>query len=281
MEQFKYENNMLQIKKDIEKYILLNGGSHILVHSDVLFGLKVKFENQEQYLEEHCLELMEICKPLDIIMPSFNYDFCQGKTFNVETDESQVGTLSEYFRKNISTWRTSIPVFNFSGTGSNPISNVENTIDPFDNSSLFSFLNNNKGMLMHYGSGFHTTTLIHYVERISNKLIYRYNKEFIGDVIELNKQRKEIKLVYHVRPMGFSLDYDWDKLEQDLINENILLKFKKGRTQIMIARIDKIVEFWLSKLKFDSFYFINSNTRKLVEQKYKEFKRPFLLNDFE
>lgn len=272
---------MLQIKKDIEKFISLNGGSHVLIHSDVLFGFKVKFENQEQFLNEHCLELINICAPLDVIMPTFNYDFCQGKSYNVEKDESQVGTLSEYFRKNFSTWRTSTPVFNFSGTGSPPITNEGNTIDPFDHSSLFSFLDKNKGILIHYGSGFHTTTLIHYLERISNQLIYRYNKVFSGEVIDLTKQRKNIKLVYHVRPMGVLLEYDWEKLEQDLINENILLKFKKGRTQIMIARIDKIINFWLSKIKSDSFYLINSNTRTIIEQKYKELKRPFLITDFE
>ena len=269
------------IKKKLKEYISLNGNSHILIHSDVLFGLKIKFENQEQYLKKHISELIEISAPLDIIMPSFNYDFCKGKTYDIKKDISQVGTLSEYFRKNISTWRTSIPVFNFSGTGGNPIPEFEEVIDPFDDTSMFGFLDKNKGILMHYGSGFNTTTLIHYVERISERLIYRYDKEFNGVINSADNQNSTSKLKYHVRPMNFSLNYDWDKIESDLIKEKVILKIKEGRTQIIIGRTDEIVKSWLSKIKENPFYFLNKETKKLVKKKYNKLERPFLISDFE
>jgi aminoglycoside N3'-acetyltransferase len=214
-------------------------------------------------------------------MPSFNYDFCSGSAYRLKSTESQVGTLSEYFRKNKATWRTSTPVFNFSGIGHNPQPNKYGNIDPFDESSLFSFLHSNKGILMHYGSGFHTSTMIHYVERISNKLIYRYDKNFKSQVIDANDTTHESELIYHVRPMGYALGYDWNKIEKDLIESGLIEKYKEKRTQILIGRVDKIVDFWLECLYNNPFYFLDKDTRNWVEAKFNELNRPFTLTDFE
>ena len=271
----------MPLKNDLMKYISENGNNHILIHSDVLFGFKIKFENQTQFLESHCNELNEICQSLQILMPSFNYDYCKGTPFDVKNDVSQVGVLSEYFRNNKSSWRTAIPVFNFSGTGDNPVQNSKNEIDPFDENSVFGFLQKNNALLMHYGSSFNTTTLIHYAERISGKLTYRYNKMFNGQIIDLNNLKHNIKLIYHVRPKDWSLDYDWSKIEHDLLDADLIHKFKEGRTQIIVSRIDKMVDFWLGKLNENPLYLLNEETTRKVKQKLDELNRPFLLSDFE
>jgi len=273
---------MNPLKNKIKKYISEKGNSHILIHSDVLFGFKIKFENKAQFLSQHFNELNDTCLSLDILMPTFNYDFCKGKPFNLKSDKSQVGALSEYFRLKLSSWRSSTPVFCFSGTGYDPSPNIESDkIDPFDDTSQFGFLNNNKGLLMHYGSGLHTTTLIHFVERISGKLFYRYDKIFHGSVIDFVNKKHEIDLIYHVRPKNFSLNYDWDKIENDLIKNRIINKFKDGRSQILIGRIDEIVKFWLDMLHNDTLYFLNDSTKNKVIIKYRELNRPFLITDFE
>lgn len=150
-------------------------------------------------------------------MPSFNYDFCKGKPFNLKEDISQVGTLSEYFRQEIASWRSSTPVFSFSGTGVMPQQELGSVIDPFDDTSLFGFLNKNNGLLMHYGSAFQATTLIHYAERISGNLIYRYNKKFNGLICDAKNY--EVTLNYHVIPKNVSLVYDWAKLERHLLEK--------------------------------------------------------------
>lgn len=272
---------MSELKKEIFKYISKNGNSHILIHSDVLFGFRIKFENQTDFLAEHFKELQEACQTLEILMPSFNYDFCKGKPYDLKNDSSQVGALSNYFKDNKSSWRSSTPVFNFSGTGTNPSPNLPDEIDPFDDTSIFGFLAKSKGLLMHYGSAFETTTLIHYVERMSGKLLYRYDKTFNGQVIDLNGQRHDVKLIYHVRPKGFSLVYDWSKIENDLLNIGLIAKYKEGRTQISLTRIDKVVDFWLGKLSTDPFYFLDIMASPWIKNKYNELRRPFLITDFE
>lgn len=272
---------MTEIKNEVKKYISENGNTHILIHSDVLFGFKVKFENQLQFLEQHCNELEEICEPLDILMPSFNYDFCKGKPYDITNDVSQVGNLSEYFRSKKALWRTVTPVFNFSGTGVKILQDDFEKTDPFDKNSVFSYLNKNKGLLMHYGSGFHTTTLIHFAERISGKLIYRYDKVFDGQIIYSDNKTANVELIYHVRPLVLPLEYDWIKIENDLLCEQLISKYKEGRTQITLMKIEEVVGFWLEKIKNDPLYFLMPETRCWVEKKYNELGRPFIINDFE
>ena len=269
------------IKDEVSRYISENGNSHILIHSDILFGFKIKFEGQQKFLEEHYQELEQVCQPLDLVMPSFNYNFCQGTPYNMKTSESQVGALSEYFRTSKADWRTSTPVFHFSGVGDNPLPDHYGKIDPFDENSMFGFLHQKKGLMMHYGSGFNTSTLIHYVERISQKLIYRYDKIFSGQVIDLKNISHKSDLIFHVRPMGYNLGYDWNKIENDLIHNNVIAKYKEKRTQIYLGRLDRIVDSWLSRLEMDPFYFLDVKTREWVEKRYMQLNRKFELNDFE
>lgn len=265
----------------LKRYISENGNGHILIHSDILFGFEIKFRNREIFLEEHYKELEAVCQPLKIIMPSFNYNFCRGIPYNLKDSESQVGVLSEYFRQNKADWRTSIPVFNFSGIGENPLTIKYGKIDPFGEDSLFGFLHQNNGLLLHYGSGSQTSTLIHYVERISNRLVYRYDKIFKSQVTDIINGTHECELIYHVRPMGYDLNYDWNRLEEDLLENGVIERYKEHRTRILIGRIDKIVAFWLKCLNNDPLYFLDKNTRNWVEAKFNELSRPFKLSDFE
>ena len=272
---------MTIIKNEIKRFVKENGYSHILIHSDILFGFKITFQNHNQFLNDHYTQIRDACQDVDVIFPTFNYDFCKGKPYNITNDPSQVGVFSEYFRQNKSSWRSPTPVFNFAGTGTPISTKVANCFDPFDNSSIFGYLYNNNGLLMHYGSGFHTTTLIHFVERISGKLIYRYDKDFIGQVIDGDGKYYNTLLRYHVRPLQFPLEYDWIKLENELLTAGLIVKLQEGRTQIIVARIESIVNYWLEKLDMDPLYLLTQETKNWVEIIYSKTNKPFALEDFE
>ncbi len=268
------------LKEKLAKDILNSHAKSILIHSDVLFALKIKYENRKQFLKQHIEVLKEIGGSCDLIFPSFNYDFCREKLYDINNDKSQIGALSEYFRTE-ATWRSCTPVFNFSGTGVMPIACEYGDIDPFSETSMFGFLDKEKALLLHYGSGLHTTTLLHYVESISKQLVYRYEKIFSGTVVDKKGVSHKVRLQYHVRPMGYELQYDWDKIERNLMENGIICKYEDGETRILLGRIDQIVSFWVNCLKEDPFYLLDSKTSEWVEKKYKSLKRPFLITDFE
>ena len=252
---------------------------YALVNSDINYGFKIPFE-KNTFLINHFKKLKDLTKDSKLFFPSFNYSFFKNKIYNVNDDKSEVGILSEFFRLKRSSWRSKVPVYSFSGEINIDIS--ENAImDPFDERSFFNFLNSSNSCMIHYGSSFGSTTLIHYVERISNSLNYRYDKMFNGSLIDEESFIKEVSMKYHVRPLGHNFDYDWKNLEKDLIDENILKVFQKGKTRIMYFCVKDLVNYWLHKLNDDNFYFLNDDTKKWVVPKLEKLGRKFKIEDFE
>ena len=270
------------IKQDIIDFLSENNSRKILIHSDVLFGFKITYNKDKNiFLNNHLEKINSVIVGKDLFFPTFNYDFCGGKDFSLLNSKSQVGVLSEYFRQNKAVWRTVNPIFSFSGTGEKPNLNKSNILDPFGYESVFHYLYENGGAMMHYGASFNSSTILHYVERISGKLTYRYDKTFSGNVILENGLIENVKLNYHVRPLNMYQDYDWPKLESELIKANILHIFKEGRTRILICSIRRLVDFWLEKMNADSLYLLDEETKKWVEPMLDKLGRPFLISDFE
>ena len=264
----------------VKNYIKAIKFDNVLVHSDITFGFEVPFINRNMFIESHINKIIEITDNKKLFFPTFNYDFCKTGIYDLKNDKSKLGVISEYYRITFSEWRTKVPIFNFSGIGTMPDLNISNTYDPFGIDSLFGFLYKNNGLLLHYGSNFNTTTLIHYAERLSENLIYRYDKNFIGNVI-FDTSIYKIELLYHVWPRNLDLKYDWRRIEDDLTTNHILYKFQHGKTIISFALITNIVNYWLKNLNSDPFYFLDDNSRILANNDFKKFKRKFLITDFE
>tara|TARA_B110000977_G_scaffold200824_1_gene292785 strand:- start:6080 stop:6883 length:804 start_codon:yes stop_codon:yes gene_type:complete len=256
-----------------------------IVHSDLFYPTMLvidqKIKKRISIIKAHIDFLEENLETKSIWFPSFNYDFCKGKDYDVKKTPSQAGPLTELIRKKYATWRTLDPVFSFSGLGKSPNIYLDNEMNPFDQKSIFHQLVANKGFVFLYGAKLSTSTLIHYAEHVSQKLIYRYNKIFRGNIINGSK-KKLINYTYHVRPSNIDLNYDWNKLEKDLKKENILNSFTVQKKEILhIFDASLFTNFIVKKMKNDPFYLLNISSRKKCEKIYAILNRPFLITDFE
>jgi aminoglycoside 3-N-acetyltransferase len=215
-------------------------------------------------------------------MPSFNYDYPATQEFNVYDTPSQVGVLTEYFRTQIAIWRSPVPIFSFTGDDLEPKLKIDTMIDPFGQNSLFQQMTEDNTLIMYYGiNGIHPSTIVHYCERVSGKLCYRYDKIFSGKVISLDKIY-DVKLYLQVRPRSAkTLDYDWIRLEKDLMQAGLLLAISDFRFEIRLMKAADLAHFWIEKIQEDPLYLLDTNTRVWVESKLDELGRPFLLTDFE
>ena len=63
----------------------------------------------------------------------------------------------------------------------------------------------------------------------------------------------------HVRPMGVSLEYDFLRLEADLVEAGILVKEDSWFGRLSCALL---MEFWLKKMREDPFYFLGDDSRE-------------------
>jgi len=254
----------------------------VLVHTDASKGFFIDdmdCMSTSQLLRSHISLIEELCLGKPIWMPTFNYDFPKTGIYSVNDSPSQVGRINEYFRKNVAHWRSAVPIFSFAGVGKNYPDFLDEEINPFGGKSLFDILAKQKSVLLHYGS-WHNT-VYHYCEGMSQNLCYRYDKLFSGKVMLAN-ETKEVTLRMHVRPAGvLGLDYDYQRIESELIKCGLWEKFTDERTEISCINLPEMVRFIIAKINNDPFYLLDETSRGWVKPMYENLGRPFLITDFE
>lgn len=255
----------------------------VLVHCDALgAGAFVPRScNRSELLSSHLDALGGLAQGRDIWVPTFNYDFLRNGRFNSAGDPSQVGPITEAFRLFRATWRTPMPVFNFAGTGPAPPVAIEDgsVVDPFDSSSAFALVGALNGSIAWYGASLSSATLLHHTERAAGGPVYRYDKSFRGVVTHQGKATP-VSLIYHVRPMGQHLDYDWPRLEREMIEVGVVRKIG-DREHAHWAPAQQLIEFWVARQREDPLALLDQESRTWVERRLQALGRPFVLEDFE
>jgi aminoglycoside N3'-acetyltransferase len=280
-----YLDSKILFKTNQEIKLISNnlGDRNVLIHSDIKNLFLFKFKSKTDLLEKHFRNINEIFSKFNIWMPTFNYDFTKTSSYNLNKDKSQVGVLNDYFR-NICDWRTTTPVFNFCGNGKYPIEKIypNCVIKPFSYGSEFDYLYKTKSLHCHYGSNISHSTLFHFVENISNRLLYRYSKLFKG-VVYHNGDKTNVFLDYHVSPLNPRVEYDWHKIYCDLIRKKLIFEFKifEDVNYITLFSIKDVSDYWINKLNKDYYYFLSEESKKWVIPKINKLGRGFELNDFE
>jgi aminoglycoside 3-N-acetyltransferase len=268
----------------IQKTIDECGNGPLIVHSDVMYAMKaVKLvSNINQLLSAH-IEALEYCaSSRSLLFPTFNYQFPKTKLYNINSTPSEVGQLSEFARKNWAKWRTDVPMYNFCGVGEELSLSHEDIINPFGEHSVFAEVTNNDGVVLMYGTSVARSTIIHYIEHmIDGGPLYRYDKEFYGTVSDVNGVDKNITLINHVRPLVKQIVYDWDKIEQDLLKDGILLPIKEGASFAFIYSAQKIFDYLSLRIESDPFYLIDDESKLWAIPMIDKLGRRLHLSDFE
>ena len=145
-----------------------------------------------------------------LFIPTFNYDFFKGKTFDYKKSPSQSGALGNIALKRNDFLRTCNPVYSFAVTGKDKkkICNIKHD-DCFSLNSPFGYLLKNKGknifIDLNYRLITDTTyggfTFHHVIEQAVN-FPYRYFKEFKGHYINRYKTKKKIKIKFYARNLN-------------------------------------------------------------------------------
>lgn len=274
------------IEKNVRTLIGRKNPGSVLIHSDLMQGFAVEFKRggKEKFIADHCDKLSQLFGDSSIYQPTFNYKFLPERKTDVRNRRSEVGVLSEYFRKNIAEWYTRDPVFSFSGKGpytyNEPIKTSGLEIDPFDNTSFFHHLYDQDALLFHYGSEFKHSTILHYIERKLGTVVYRYDKIFEGIVVD-GEEEIAVRYKYHVRPWGKHLDYDWDKIIADLVNGGILHMEEEGNTRICFCSIREMTDFLFEKMSANPLYSLDKETLDWVTPALDKLGRAFTISDFE
>ena len=254
----------------------------IFVHSDILGGFAVPrptpFDRQA-FLRTHFDTIAQLLPQWQLWFPAFNYTFPQSRAFDVLHDRSQVGHLAEFFRSEIASWRTTVPVFSVSGTGSEPKLPQQMPLDAFGTHSIFQQLVDRDGLIFNYGCDLSSLTFVHFCESLA-EIPYRYPKRFAGTVTDARHVRSDISVQFHVRPSE-AMTYDWKRLEADLKQNGILKTFCEDGRNFQLMQARELSKYWSSQLANDELFLLDEATRAWVEPKLQDLGRAFQIDDFE
>ena len=164
-------------------------GDIVLVHSDSTAIMEItglKWAKVLNLIKDCFINVLGESGTL--IVPTFNWDFCKGKTYFHKTTPSQVGMFSNKVLFDKDSIRSLHPIYSFAGIGSSAkdlFSNISKS--SYGNNSVFHKLHQKNAKIISFcidtnnmGNGY-TTTFIHYVEQ-KKSIDYRFIKHFSGTV---------------------------------------------------------------------------------------------------
>ena len=174
---------------DIPKHFGLNRGDSVWVASDVKTLLYNCIENGDDtdlnVLIDGILDI--ITEEGTLLIPTFNWDFCKGKAFDIRTSPCRTGSLGKIALKRKDFIRTRHPIYSFAvwGRDAKKLAEMDN-LSSFGGNSPFSYCRevNAKNVFIDVPPQ-HSFTFVHYVEQMKG-VSYRYLKAFSADYTDEN-----------------------------------------------------------------------------------------------
>ena len=222
----------------------------------------------------------------DLWMPTFNYEFCRGSTYDVRNTPSQTGVLSEYFRTKVGTWRSPVPVFSVSGVGRKPFPKESpwsdtSVIEPFGSTGVFAELVRQRGAVLMAGCDLRFLTLTHYAEVHQGRTPpYRYDKDFPGIMRLQNGQELSAVVRYHVTPLHDRVTYNWNSVRDHMLTAGILRALPYWN-EGWLLNASGFVKAWQERTSDDPLWALSSHSRSWVEPMLDKLGRRFRQSDFE
>lgn len=254
-------------------------GGPIMVHTS-LPGV-MRLASLSQGLARHAEIIQEMSIGRALWFSAFDDQWISSKRFSVHETSSAIGVINEYYRKNISRWRTEIPLASFCGVEDEPFLEVSNLPDIYGEESLFSKLVLSDGLILHYGSGFFDTTFLHHVEQCIARPLYRFDKNFSGILCDRYGVERTQTIRFHCRPMNRHLNYDWTGLELELIDAGAVLKIENHLCRIVVISARKMLSYCAEKLMRDPLCLLDRDSLDWVRPMLDKLGRRFEKEDFE
>jgi aminoglycoside N3'-acetyltransferase len=215
----------------------------------------------------------------ELWFPAYNYDFGKNKTFNPKLDGTSVGAINTEVLKMTNSIRTYTPMYSYVGFGEILRPKIQNIYNPFNEGSEMHSLLYHDADVIFFGAELNSFTFIHYIEEFNN-INYRYVKKIAGELY-VDQKLYTATVELKVRPMGKYLRYDWEKIENDLVENKIIRPLNKISNKAFAVNMADTLSHITKKLKSDPYYLLDRRTKEWIIPMIADLKRPFIVEDFE
>lgn len=164
-----------------------------------------------------------------LLVPTFNYEFCEGVPYDRKNTPSKMGIISELIRKRSDAKRIYHPIFGFAAIGSEAKSfgKIKN-ISAYGADSAFTRLMELDGKILILGLSYNDSmTFFHYVEETVG-CNYRYMKDFTGKIIYEDNTSKVETFKFFVRDLEKGVVSDLDPMGARLEELGLVTQSKIG-----------------------------------------------------
>ncbi len=198
-------------------------GDTILLHSDASLIMKLsQFEWWEEVLVlfYECLETV-LTDTGTLVVPTFNYDFCQGKPYDHEKTPSRLGFFTNYIRSHPRAVRSFHPILSFVSVGTKAHTLCDNVSkSSYGPNSVFDRLMLVNAKIIFFNASFESCAFVHHVEQERN-VNYRYRKYFTGEVSFRDKPYLDT-FDFFVRDLDRDVKTYLEPLRHQMEKENLI-----------------------------------------------------------
>ena len=259
------------MREKLESFIasLVHEGDIVLLHSDVkktCWLLREEFSSYEDIVNFIIDSFLKaIGEKGTLVIPTFNWDFCRGRTFDYRNSPAQTGILPQIALKRVDFKRTRHPIYSFvvKGKLTETFLSCDN-VSSFGMDSPFGLLWKLNGKIVlwdvNYQRGF---TFAHFVEQIKN-VSYRYEKVFIAPYIDENG-KEELKtysmfvrnlekgVITHLEPIGKILEDEGISKVNDFYGLKVRVLNSKEAFERISLELDRNPDILITYEKFRNF----------------------------
>lgn len=178
-----------------------------------------------------------------LIMPTFNFGFCEGEPFDVRKTPSHMGVLTELVRNDPRSKRVEHPIHSFAVLGAKA-DEAASISDPssFGAGSLFGHLREWDAKIMIIGLAYNDSmTFFHHVEE-QQGVDYRYLKSFSGTVTDAAGESLERTVTMYVRDLDLGVLTSVDAMGELLANKGLIRSARIGQADARIMQARAIFE---------------------------------------
>ena len=229
------KDDIILVSSDLTKVFLQLRKNNILFNPDYFLDYLIEFIGSEG----------------TILFPSFNWDFCEGKTFDYHKTPSMTGSLSKMALGRKEFQRTRNPIYSFAvyGKYAKNIINLKHT-SCFGDDSPFAFLDKNNGKNLFLGLDYkHGFTMDHYAEEKVG-VNYRYHKHFKGKYIDKNNNEQKVAFSMYVRDLSLKVvTVISDDMDEVLLSNNCLIKDNILGLDCSVVSLNKTCQIMFEDIK--------------------------------
>lgn len=234
-------------------------GHTVLIHADISrLGWMKSANGREDVLRTYLQAILEVLGPEGTLAAlSCTESYARhNRPYDHESSPSEQGILSEFVRTQPGAVRSLHPLFSVAALGRNAERLCQDDLSPtgFGHGSPFQRLRELDAWILCLGVDLKAMTFVHHVEQTFG-VPYGYTKEWCAPVIKSGKPVAR-RFFAFVRYLGAGIDYDFSRLQNDLMANGLAESRKVGYGAVWCTRARAVFDFTMDQLRDEPFYLL-------------------------